>query len=171
MKKLLIVLILSLGVSPRTEDLYRTHQTVIKPVVMIKENTRLKKQRLREKYIANRKEVARLNALQEYHYLCRCVEAEAGNQGELGKAYVTDVILNRANKYNMSITEVINSKNSFEVVSIGLIYKVTVSSETKKVVKEELQHRRNHDILYFREGYYHSFGTPCFSYKDHYFSK
>jgi len=108
---------------------------------------------------------------EEFELLCRCVEAEAGDQGYLGKVYVTDCILNRCDAWEKSITEIIYQKHQFEVVSNNRINKVEVTEETKKAVSDELRSRTRYDILHFRMDYYHSFGTPVFSYKDHYFSR
>lgn len=105
-------------------------------------------------------------------YLACCVEAEAGNQTELGKRLVCDVILNRfyTGEYN-SLYDVINEDGQFSVVSNGSIYTVTPSEETYRIVREEVENRTNTDVLYFRTEQYHSFGEPLFQEDDHYFSK
>ena len=105
-------------------------------------------------------------------YLAACVEAEAGNQGYTGKRLVTCVILNRveAEGFPDSIEAVINQRNQFDVVACGSIYAVDITQETFEAVTAELEQRSNKDILYFREGSYHSFGTPILKHKDHYFS-
>lgn len=105
-------------------------------------------------------------------YLAACVEAEAANQGFTGKRLVTCVILNRveADGFPDSIEGVINQKNQFDVVANGSIYEVDISQETFEAVTAELEQRSNKDILYFREGSYHSFGTPILNHKDHWFS-
>lgn len=110
---------------------------------------------------------------EEYIYLAKCIEAEAGNQGYLGKVYVCDVILNRVDSPNFhnSITEVINAPNQFSVVDNGMINSISVSEETLEVVKNEIENRTNTEILYFRTGYYHSFATPVLQHNAHYFSK
>ena len=104
-------------------------------------------------------------------YLAQCVEAEAGNQGYMGKVYVCDCILNRfdAGEYK-DFYEVINEEGQFACVSNGSI-DCTPTDETYEVVWAELKSRTNTEILHFRTNYYHSFGEPCFQYKDHYFSK
>lgn len=105
-------------------------------------------------------------------YLACCVEAEAGNQSELGKRLVCDVVLNRYDKGGYdNLYEVINERDQFAVVSNGLIENVIPSEETYKVVQQELQYRTNNEVLYFKAGDYHSFGTPLFKEDDHYFSK
>lgn len=106
-------------------------------------------------------------------YMAQCMMAEAQDQGEHGMRLVCDVILNRLNSNNFpdSITGVINQRNAFEVVAKGTIYDMTPTEEVYKIIDEEWKMRYNTDILYFRMNHYHSFGTPCFQYKDHYFSK
>lgn len=56
--------------------------------------------------------------------LALCIEAEAGNQGLIGKKYVCDVILNRVDDEDFpdSITDVILQKNQFSVVLLSLIH-------------------------------------------------
>lgn len=108
---------------------------------------------------------------EEFELLARCVEAEAGDQGYLGKCYVVDCILNRCDKWHKSIKEIIFQPHQFEVVSNNRINTVKVTEETRQAIRDELRHRTNMEILHFRMDYYHSFGVPVFQYKDHYFSK
>lgn len=107
----------------------------------------------------------------EFELLCKCVEAEAGDQGYLGKVYVVDCILNRCDAWKKSVTGVIYQKHQFEVVSNNRINTVKVTKETRDAVRDELRKRTNYEILHFRMSRYHNFGTPLFRYKDHYFSK
>lgn len=110
--------------------------------------------------------------LREQELLERCVEAEAGNQDALGKAYVCDVILNRLeffDKYK-TVEDVILDPHQFSCVSNGSIYKVTVSDETKQVVQEELQKKKDKEIIFFKTGWYHLGTKAKFKHQDHYFS-
>ena len=106
-------------------------------------------------------------------YLACCVEAEAGNQGLMGKRLVCDVILNRVDSKDFpdNIFDVINQKNQFSVVSNGRIYEVSVSDETFEACRLELEERTDKDILYFTAGGYSACGSPAYKYKDHYFSR
>lgn len=106
-----------------------------------------------------------------FEYVAQCVEAEAGNQGELGKRYVADCIFNRFDLggYN-NMYEVINEDGQFTCVKNGAIL-CEPTEETYKIVYEEWENRTNAEILYFRTDHYHSFADDCFQYKDHYFSK
>lgn len=108
---------------------------------------------------------------QDIRYVACCVEAEAGNQSELGKRYVVDCILNRfdSGKYE-TYSDVINEKGQFSCVSNKSINHEP-SEETLDIVQSEIESRKNNEILYFRTNKYHSFGTPCFKWQDHYFSK
>lgn len=113
----------------------------------------------------------------EFDLLCRCVEAEAGDQGYLGKCYVIDCILNRRDQWNKTITEVIYQKGQFAVVSNGRINKIKVSEETKQAIRDELRCRTNWEMLYFRMDHYHDWITKqdptrnLFSHGDHWFSR
>ena len=108
----------------------------------------------------------------EYELLAKCVEAEAGTEGFTGKQYVVDVILNRvdSDKYPNTVKDVIMQKHQFEVVSNGRIYDVTPTEETYRAIHTELESQLDNEITAFRMSHYHSFGTPKFHYKNHYFS-
>lgn len=105
-------------------------------------------------------------------YLACCVEAEAGNQSELGKRLVCDTVLNRfdSGKYE-TLYDVINEESQYSVAGDGRIFEVTPTEETYRIVAEELENRTNTEVLYFRTNHYHTFGTPLFLEGDHYFSK
>lgn len=108
----------------------------------------------------------------EFEYIVKTVWAESGNQDELGQRYVTDCIINRKKKYKCkNYYDVIQAKNAFATYSNGMIEKAEPTELTYKVVKEELEHQTNTEILYFRTKHYHTFGTPCFKHGAHYFSK
>lgn len=105
-------------------------------------------------------------------YLACCVEAEAGNQSELGKRLVCDVILNRFYSGGYSnFYEVIDEEYQFAVVGNGSILEAEPTEETIRIVQEELENRTNTEVMFFRTEHYHTFGTPMFKEGDHYFSK
>lgn len=108
----------------------------------------------------------------EVLYIASCVEAEAGNQDELGKRFVADCIINRYNtgKYS-SYYAVIQEKNQFETYSNGTINSAIPKADTIQLVREEILCPTNSEIKFFRTKYYHTFGQPCFHYGAHYFSK
>lgn len=111
---------------------------------------------------------------EELDLLAKCVMAEAGNQEELGKRLVIDVILNRVDCElfvdQNTISDVIFARGQFQVVSNGTIYKYTPTDDIYDLIREELVNRTNQDIVYFRTGKYHSVGKPYDKVGDHYFS-
>lgn len=108
----------------------------------------------------------------EFEYLTKCVQAEAGNQDIYGKRLVAAVILNRveSDKFPNTITEVINSPHQFAVVSNGSINKVEVDNDTLVACRIELTHRCRDDVLYFNNCPEVS-GKYCYQWKGHWFGK
>lgn len=109
-------------------------------------------------------------------YLACCVEAEAGNQSELGKRLVCDTVLNRFDSGGYeTLYDVINEEHNgayqYSVVEDGRIFEVTPAEDTYRIVAEELENRTNTEVLYFRTKHYHTFGTPLLKEGSHYFSK
>lgn len=102
---------------------------------------------------------------EEIDLLCRCVYAEAGNQGEIGQRLVAAVVLNRVEKEGFpdTITGVITSPNQF-------VWSSWSTLEVQNSVLKELQERTNSEVLYFRTGHYHNFGTPIMQHGAHFFS-
>lgn len=111
--------------------------------------------------------------IEDYVYFAQCVMSEAGDQDELGKRLVIDVILNRLDNTNFpnTINDIINEPYQFEVVSNGSINEVIPTEDIYTLIQEEIQNRTNYDVLYFRTDHYHNFGTQLFQHQDHYFSK
>lgn len=106
------------------------------------------------------------------YLMANCVEAEAGDQGELGKRYVADVILNRVDHKDFpdTIEGVITQKYHFSAYWDGGMDRFKPTEETIRICREELVTRQNYEILFFAMGRYNPYGTPSFQYKDHYFS-
>ena len=103
------------------------------------------------------------------------VQAEAGNQDELGKRYVADVIWNRVDDsaFPDSPLDVIYQANPIQFATTvdGAMGKAgyTITEDVFQIVLEEYENRTNPDIIYFRTDRYGS-GTPAFKYGNHYFS-
>lgn len=106
-------------------------------------------------------------------YMAKVANAEAGNQGDYGKRLVIDVMLNRidSDKFPNTIEEIVKQPGQFEVYAFQMIERQEVTETDISRVYDEIYDRQRNDILYFREGHYHSFGTPVTYYKDHYFSR
>ena len=108
-----------------------------------------------------------------FDLLCRCIEAESGNQSFLGKRLCTDVVLNRVASPDFpdGIEGVINQANQFSVVSNGMIDQVIPTEETIEAVLTEMNEQIDTEILYFQAGGFSQFGEPAYRVDDHYFSK
>jgi spore germination cell wall hydrolase CwlJ-like protein len=104
--------------------------------------------------------------------LAACVEAEAGNQGLLGKRLVADVILNRVDDpgFPDTIEGVITQPYHFASYWNGMMSQVSISDETFMAVSMELEERSNTELLFFTAYAYGQYGTPWGRVGDHYFS-
>ena len=104
--------------------------------------------------------------------MAKVVEAEAGNQGLLGKRMVTDVILNRVRdeEFPDTIIDVIFEKNAFAVIDNGMYEQVEVSEETWTAVWMELKEVSYPGLFYFCSTGFHEYGTPWNKIGDHYFN-
>ena len=102
----------------------------------------------------------------EMELLARLVHAEAGNQDQVGKRLVVDVVLNRM------------LDDSFPSTIGGVIYQggqfckpsgFYTESDMEAVILE-CERRIDTQVLWFRTGSYHSYGTPICQHGAHYFS-
>lgn len=115
---------------------------------------------------------------EDYNNLLRIVQAEAENQGDIGKILVANVIINRVNssKFPNTITGVIFESGQFAPVSNGRFDSVTVASSTKAAVDRALAGEDYSDgALYFvnykyAKGWFSSLNY-LFQYGDHVFYK
>ena len=106
---------------------------------------------------------------EEYNLLLRvCMSECGGKYGEPleGKIAVVETILNRSEIYGKSIEEVIYEPNQYSVSDNG---------EPDETVREAVDialssNTYPDDMIYFRAGYYHNFGTPYRQIGNHYFS-
>lgn len=109
--------------------------------------------------------------LYDFNLLARTVQAEGYTLGYTGMRYITSSIINLARDRGCSIDDVIYS-GAYTVVNDGTIWKQTLYDDTIRAVEHELYIEQiDTEIKYFRTDHFHSFGTPCFSYGNVYFSK
>lgn len=102
--------------------------------------------------------------------LARCVEAEAGNQGLLGKRLVVDVILNRVDdpRFPNDVASVISAKGQFSVYPY-MMNRATVTEETLQAITLELERRTDSRILYFNTRHFKKWYTAAYQCGDHFF--
>lgn len=107
----------------------------------------------------------------EFELLCKCVEAESGNQDILGRRLVADVILNRVDspRFPNDVTAVITQPSQFAVVTYGTIWNITPSEGTYQAVAMELQQRTDSEILFFTAGGYNYYCIPAYQHGAHFF--
>lgn len=109
--------------------------------------------------------------LYDFNLLARTVQAEGYTLGYTGMRYITSSIINLARDRGCSIDDVIYS-GAYTVVNNGTIWKQTLYDDTIQAVEHELYIEQiDTEIKYFRTDHFHSFGTPCFSWGNVYFSK
>jgi spore germination cell wall hydrolase CwlJ-like protein len=109
----------------------------------------------------------------EYDELAILVQAEAGNQDQIGKQLVVDVVLNRVESEDFpdTIHEVINQKYQFSTVWDGAWERAekNVTESDHEAVAAELEERLDDRILFFTAGGYGQYGTHAYQHGDHYF--
>lgn len=98
--------------------------------------------------------------------------AEAEGESEYGKRLVIDTILNRVDSehYPDTVFEVIYQPSQFSSTWNGRIDRCYVMDDMCQLVREELQERRNYEVIFFTAGEYGKYGTPMFQEGNHYFS-
>lgn len=95
--------------------------------------------------------------------LARCVQAEAGNQGLMGKQLVVDVILNRVDspRFPNDVASVISQPGQFSVYPYA-VNRAVVDAETMQAIINELQRRTDDQILFFTAGHYNRHCIPAY---------
>lgn len=95
--------------------------------------------------------------------------AEAEGEPEEGKRLVIDSVLNRMDSpwFPDTIYEVVWQPYQYSGMKSPRIDQCWVKEE---LVREELKHRTNYDVIFFRTKRYSSYGVPMFQVGAHYFS-
>ena len=98
--------------------------------------------------------------------------AEAEGECEDGKRLVIDTILNRMDSEHFpdSAYDVIYQPNQFSSMWNGRVERCEVREEICQLVREELDSRLNHQVMFFTAGDYGKYGVPMFQVENHYFS-
>ena len=102
----------------------------------------------------------------EKELIAKLVHAEAGNQDQVGKRLVVDVIFNRL------------ASDDFPDTVSGVIYQVgqfttpanVYTADDLEAVEKELGDLLDSNVLYFRTGKYHPHGKKLYQHGAHYFS-
>lgn len=125
---------------------------------------------MKEAWIPN--DTPELDALyDQFEELCQGVMDEGGNtETELGIRYMADGILNRVDSelFPDNIHDVIWQKGQFACTAD--FYKWVPTEKVIRICAEEVLHRTNTKILYWRTDHYHAGTTPIAHEGHHYYS-
>lgn len=98
--------------------------------------------------------------------------AEAEGEPEEGKRLVVDTILNRidSDKFPNTVSDVVYQKSQFSSMWNGRVDRCYVKEDIRQLVIEEIESRKNYDVMFFTADRYSDYGTPMFRVGDHCFS-
>ena len=104
--------------------------------------------------------------------IAKLVLAEAEGEPEMGKRLVIDTVLNRleSEDFPNTVYDVVYQPYHYDPAWDGRIDLFSELDDAFKLVVDEIQHRTNSEVLYFRTDKFHEFGTPMEQVGNHYFS-
>lgn len=110
---------------------------------------------------------------EEKDLLALVTMAEAEGECEEGKRLVIDTVLNRVDSVHFpnTISEVIYQPNQFTSMWNGRVDRCYVTDDIYRLVLEELEDRKDHDVIFFTAGGYGQYGVPMFQVGNHYFCR
>lgn len=112
-------------------------------------------------------------SLDDFELMAKTVFAEAKTEDFEGQVAVAEVILNRVESENFpdTVEEVIKQRGAFSSWGNGSVEAAPLDDECLEAVQDAVNERIFPDsVVYFREGHFHSFGTPYTVIGHHYFS-
>lgn len=112
-------------------------------------------------------------SLDDFELMGKTVFAEAKTEEFEGQVAVAEVILNRVESENFpdTVEEVIKQDGAFSSWGNGSVEDTPLDDECLEAVQDAVNERIFPDsVVYFREGRFHSFGTPYTVIGHHYFS-
>ena len=109
---------------------------------------------------------------EEIYLIALVTLAEAEGECEEGKRLVIDTILNRVDSphFPNTVEEVIYQPYQFSSMWNDRYTRVTVTDDICDLVREEIYHRLNTEVIFFTANQYGMYGTPMFQVENHYFS-
>ena len=112
-------------------------------------------------------------SLDDFELMGKTVFAEAKTEEFEGQVAVAEVILNRVESKDFpdTVQEVIKQDGAFSSWGNGSVEAAPLDDECLEAVQDAVNERIFPDsVVYFREGRFHSFGTPYTVIGHHYFS-
>lgn len=115
----------------------------------------------------NKEDTALEYSEEEILLMERVTMSEASVEPYEGKVMVAKTIINRSRLYGQTIEEVVYAPYQYSVADNGF-----PTEEVKKAVQDSINNDTTYpeDMIYFREGGYHEFGSPYMHVGNHYFS-
>lgn len=113
-------------------------------------------------------------SLEDFELMGKTVFAEAKTEEFEGQVAVAEVILNRVESENFpnTVEEVIKQDDAFSSWENGSVEAAPLDDECLEAVQDAVNERIFPDsVVYFREGRFHSFGSPYTIIGNHYFSR
>lgn len=109
---------------------------------------------------------------EEIYLIALVTLAEAEGECEEGKRLVIDTILNRIDSeyFPNTVEEVIYQPYQFSSMWNDRYTRVTVTDDICDLVREEIYHRLNAEVIFFTANQYGKYGVPMFQVGNHYFS-
>ena len=112
-------------------------------------------------------------SLDDFELMGKTVFAEAKTEEFAGQVAVAEIILNRVESENFpdTVQEGIKQDGAFSSWGNGSVEAAPFDDECLEAVQDAVNERIFPDsVVYFREGHFHSFGTPYTVIGHHYFS-
>lgn len=172
--------------NPANKAVYEEHSNVIKTAdtITYKEEIQVALDKARQKAIeeaeAERKRLeeerkrqeAEKKKQEEIDLIAQITMAEAEGQSDYVKRLIISTILNRVDheKYPDTVKGVIFQKHQFSPITNGRFNRCYPTDHNRQLVMEEMNNRTNDDVMYFRTGHYHKYGTPLVKAGPVYFS-
>lgn len=109
---------------------------------------------------------------EEIDLLATVVMAEAEGETELGQRLVIDTVFNRKDSpyFPNTVSEVLRQPYQYTSEGSKRFSVCYPKEEIIELIYEELEHRTNSEVVFFRTGRYSDYGTPAFKECCHYFS-
>lgn len=109
---------------------------------------------------------------EEIELIALVTMAEAEGECEEGRRLVIDTILNRVDSEHFpdNIYDVVHQRAAFSAMWNGRAKRCIITEEICNLVKDELKHRTNYDVMFFTAGGYGNYGDHLFQVGGHYFS-
>ena len=127
-------------------------------------------EKLEVKPIINKEKTTMSN--EEIELIALVTMAEAEGEPEEGKRLVIDTILNRVDhkSFPNTVSDVIYQKDQFTSMWNGRLNSCYASDDICKLVKEDVESRKDSNVIFFRTSRYSDYGSPMFQVGHHYFS-